>query len=92
MPLSLSSRPVHAPQVSHSSLGDEVLIIDTTTRKSHRLLETASFIWHRCDGKQSAADIANALVSEYDVTQDIAERDVLKLLEDFAQVGVIQSS
>jgi hypothetical protein len=43
---------------------DEVLVFDLETNKAHCLNETAAFVWKRCDGTQSVADITRAFGNE----------------------------
>ncbi len=42
-------------------LSDEVLIYDTETDRAHCLNQTAAFVWQRCDGRKSAAEITGEL-------------------------------
>ena len=43
---------------------DEVLVFDLETNKAHCLNETAAFVWKKCDGVNSVADIAKAFGSQ----------------------------
>ncbi|MCK6440240.1 MAG: PqqD family protein [Planctomycetes bacterium] len=83
---------VRAPNVSYSSLDGEVLVIDTSRRKSHRLLETASFIWQRCDGRNTVDDIVAAMTSVYDVAHDDAERDVREMVGQWIDAGIAKQA
>ena len=42
-------------------LPDEVLVYDLDRDRAHCLNQTAAFVWQRCDGRKSAAEIAEAL-------------------------------
>ena len=42
-------------------LPDELLIYDTETDRAHCLNETAAFVWLRCDGRKSLAEITREL-------------------------------
>ena len=79
-----------AVNVSFTSLGDEVLVLDTRQRRSHRLPDTAAFIWLQCNGRTSVADIITHLTDEYDVTEDTARADVLEILERYLAAGIIE--
>jgi hypothetical protein len=74
---------------SYSVLGDEVLVLDMSKRKSHRLLETAAFIWQRAIKRETAADIAASLASRYDVDAARARADVDGALRDFLAAGIL---
>ena len=43
---------------------DEVLVFDLETNKAHCLNETAAFVWKKCDGANSVADITKAFGSQ----------------------------
>jgi len=45
-------------------LPDELLIYDTETDRAHCLNETAAFVWQRCDGRKSLAEITRELSSK----------------------------
>jgi hypothetical protein len=42
-------------------LPDEVLVYDLDRDRAHCLNETAAFVWQRCDGRNSTAQIARTL-------------------------------
>jgi peptide-methionine (S)-S-oxide reductase len=42
-------------------VGDEIVIYHQETRKTHRLNPTAALVWRACDGRASAADIAERI-------------------------------
>ena len=44
-------------------LNDEVLIYDLDRDRAHCLIQTAAFVWQRCDGRKSAIDITRELSS-----------------------------
>jgi hypothetical protein len=51
-------------------LPDEVLIYDTETDHAHCLNETAAFVWQRCDGRKSPAEITRELSLKKNVRLD----------------------
>ncbi|MBQ7635378.1 MAG: PqqD family protein [Bacteroidaceae bacterium] len=60
--------------------------------KMINLNETAAFIWERmpADAPFTASDAADALVEEYEVERDVAERDAAALLEQLLKEGLIE--
>jgi len=50
----------------------------------HELNDTGSFLWKNIDGRKSAAELAELLVENYEVTPDIALSDTQALLEEMA--------
>src|SRR2546421_8183742 len=51
-------------------LPDEVLIYDLDRDRAHCLNKTAAFVWQRCNGKNSTAQIARTLGKQFDCAVD----------------------
>jgi len=51
-------------------LPDEVLVYDLDRDRAHCLNQTAAFVWQRCNGRNTTAQIANRLGQEFDCTVD----------------------
>jgi hypothetical protein len=51
-------------------LPDEVLVYDLDRDRAHCLNQTAAFVWQRCNGRNTTAQIANTLGQEFDCTVD----------------------
>jgi hypothetical protein len=47
-----------------AELEGELLVYDRSSDKAHCLNETAAFVWARCDGRTSVANIAGLLERE----------------------------
>lgn len=60
-------------------VGSGIVIMAPEGEMTHSLDDIGAFIWSRFDGKNSLQDILDALLSEYDVTEEQARKD----LEDF---------
>src|SRR5216683_558941 len=57
-----STRPIARKQsLVIQELPDEVLVYDLERDRAHCLNETAAFVWQRCDGRSSSAQIARTL-------------------------------
>ena len=56
------------------------------------LNEVSARIWELLDGKSTARDIAKKLSEEFEVSQNEAEKDVQKSLEEFKEFeGVVEA-
>jgi hypothetical protein len=51
-------------------LPDEVLVYDLDRDRAHCLNQTAAFVWQRCNGKSTTAQIARSLGQQLDCTVD----------------------
>lgn len=45
------------------------------------LNDTATFIWKLCDGKTTIRKIITAVIKKYNIEEQTAENDVLKLIQ-----------
>ena len=55
-----------------------------------RLNETGAFLWKQMSGKDcTEADLVDALLGEYDVAREIAERDVHRVVEQLKENGIL---
>ena len=85
------THPHRKPDVLLQEVGDESLLYSAEGEAVHVLNPTARYIWDRCDGQHTAAQIAQelgdsfAIAPEYDVLGDIA-----RTLLAFAEKGLLQ--
>jgi len=72
------------PALAWREIDDETVIISPNDSVMHELNDTGSFLWKNIDGKKSAAELAELLVANYEVTTDIALSDTQSLLEEMS--------
>ena len=65
------------------TLPDETLVYDLERDLAHCLNHTASLIWHRCDGRTSARQIARGLAA--DLSQPVDEKLVWFALDQLGR-------
>ena len=53
--------------------------------KLYTLQHVAAFIWRHIDGTRSLADIADCIVTEYEVSREQAEADLREFVESLGQ-------
>lgn len=53
------------------------------------LNDTGAFIWKQIEDGKNIEDIVNALQNEYEVTGEIAKRDIQKLCDNFKKLGIM---
>lgn len=81
--------PVVAPRITTRLIGDEAFLMNLDTRDTYVLNDTAARVWALIDGGRTAADIAAALRSKYDVDDAECADSVRRLLGDLAGAGLI---
>lgn len=66
------ARPRRRDDLIVHELDGEGLIYDPVSADTHRLNETALFIWQCCDGGRFMRDIAESVAQTYDITAPAA--------------------
>lgn len=59
------------------------------TESGLALNETASFIWKYCDGKTKVSEIVKLLVGEFEVSREVAEKEVRDCLNLLVEESAI---
>ena len=72
------------PALGWREIDDETVIFSPNDSVMHELNDTGSFLWKNIDGKKSAAELAELLAENYEVTPDIALSDIQALLEEMS--------
>jgi coenzyme PQQ synthesis protein D (PqqD) len=72
------------PAMAWREIDDETIIISPNDSVMHELNDTGSFLWKNIDGKKSAAELAELLVENYEVTPDVALSDIQALLQEMS--------
>ena len=72
-------------------VGDEVVVLDVEADKVHQLNGTASSIWRMCEQAESSEAMAKILAEQYDVSPDVALKDVNETLEKLQALKLLVS-
>ena len=84
-----AERPRQRPDVNARMVADETIVLDRASAQVHQLNVTASFVWHRCDGRHTPLQIADALTGAFDVDLDTARDAVVTALRRFQELGLL---
>jgi hypothetical protein len=74
----------------YSRLGDEVAILELDQGVYYGLNDTGSFLWNLMQKPVRVNEMRAALVEEFDVDAEIAEKDLLRVLGDLRDAGLIE--
>ena len=77
-------------QVS-SDLGGEAVILDLNQSVYHGLDAVGARIWELLQKGTSVREIRDTMLQEYDVTPEQCEQDLLNLLQQMAENGLIET-
>ncbi len=92
--IKLNSIPKQSEDIVSRRILDEFLLVPISKTAGdvdsiYTLNEIAAFIWESIDGKLSIENICTRLVEEFDVDIETATRDVLELLRQLKDLGVV---
>ena len=88
--LSVSSSVVAAKDQVSSDLGGEVAILHLEAGVYYGLDAVGARIWSLIQEPKTIGEIRDILVSEYEVGADRCESDVIALLQELADEGLIE--
>lgn len=71
------------------NLNDEVLVYDLERDKAHSLNSSAAFIWKKCNGRRTVAEVAQALSKEFKVPAD--EQTVWLALDQLSKFHLLEA-
>lgn len=72
------------------SVNGELLILNRQQEKIHQLNPVASFIWENLDGDATKQQLLKAIIEKYDVDQDVAKNDLESLLNELADLNLVE--
>lgn len=67
----------------------DTLVLDLESGQIHQLNETAGFIWRHCEAAPSVEELAQLLVTRFEVGQDRAMTDVTETLGQLRQLNLL---
>ncbi|MDQ6954995.1 MAG: PqqD family protein [Mariprofundaceae bacterium] len=90
----LPEYPIKRDSLVFEDLDDsqEVLVIDDADGSSLSLNLIATSILECCDGKHNIHDMTMQICDVLEADQDIVEKDITCILEEFAAFGLLQES
>jgi hypothetical protein len=83
--------PKRRADVNVRIVDGEVVVLDRQSNLIHQLNHTASYIWDRCDGQSTVAEIANQLAAVFDVDANTASQDVATTIMQLHSRGLLES-
>jgi hypothetical protein len=71
------------------NVNGEALVVLTEQRHLHRFNAVGTRVWEICDAQRVSA-IVDAIVAEFEVQPDVAQRDVCAFLESLQSIGAVE--
>jgi len=78
-------------------IGDETILVPIKDNVGdmgsiYTLTEVGAFVWEHLDGKQSLSDIKNRIFEEFNVSSDIAKKDLSDFIAQLKEIGALVAS
>ena len=80
------------PAIIWKMVHGEAVLLNPANGEYFGLNEVGSAIWQQMDGQKSLAEICKLLLAEYDVAPAVLEADMLELIGELLQKGLVQEA
>ena len=87
--MNLSNKPQKSADYYLEQLDDELLLYHLNATKIMYCNQTASLVWHLCDGQRTVEEIINLLRDAYPESAETIADDVDAVLQQFIAFGGI---
>ena len=87
--ITLNSTVVASPENLATELGDEIVLLNLERGAYHGLEGIGPRIWELIQQPRPVSEIHKTLLNEYDVPPDECERDLIELLREMSDRGLI---
>ena len=74
----------------HCDVEDEVVILGLKDGVYYGLNPVGAFIWNLIQEPKTVAEIREAVLDEYDVEKEVCEKDLMELLTELSDKGLIE--
>jgi len=76
-------------------IGDEYVLVPLAERGADldsilNLSRVAAFVWEQLDGAKSGGQVVDAVLEQFEVERDRAERDYLELVETLVELDAVK--
>lgn len=76
--------------VLHQQLGEETVLLNLTTERYYGLDEVGTRVWQLLREHRTLDPVVAALLDEYDVDETALRTDIVRLLDELADLGLIR--
>jgi methyltransferase-like protein len=81
--------PKIGPQVAWQIVDGEAIVVDLASGNTIGLNPVATFLWSHIDGTQDDTALVTAVVTEFEVSPALAERDTREFLDEMKRRTLI---
>lgn len=78
--------------VAYRIIGEEAVLLNPEDNQIHVFNEVATFVWEQLSEPCSMIQAVHAICREFDVQEEVAERDISELLDDLKAKGLVRET
>ena len=75
--------------VMFNRVGEEIVLLDLDSGTYYGLDAVGGRLWDLITGSATIGEAIDAMLDEYEVEREVLERDVLKLVDELAEKGLL---
>ena len=75
--------------VMFNRVGEEIVLLDLDSGMYYGLDAVGGRLWDLITGTATIGEAIDAMLDEYEVEREVLERDVLKLVDELAEKGLL---
>lgn len=90
MTLTMSSLIKRSPEIVHSDMDGETVMMSIEQGEYYGIDAIGAQIWNMLEEEKSIEDICASLCEKYDVEASVCQRDVIRFLENMHEQKIIE--
>lgn len=83
--------PKRRADVTSRDVNGELLILDRRLEQVHQLNSTACYIWLRCDGNTTVAEVVASMAHDFGLQTEDVKNDVLQIISQFRSLQLLEA-
>jgi hypothetical protein len=93
----LDRRYIKDTNIVFRKIADECILVPIKQKASdvdsiYTINEVGNFIWEQIDGVKPLSEIKDAIINEFEVASEEAERDLLDFLQQLEKAGAVRAA
>lgn len=94
--ISLNKRYVKDDSIVFRKIADEFILVPIRKKADeidgiYTMNEVAGRIWELIDGLKSLSDIKNIIIEEFEVSPEVAEKDLIEFINQLEHIGAVRA-
>jgi len=87
--MNLTDIPARSPNIVSRIIDEEAVVVHLQQGRVRVLNPVGARLWELANGRRSVAELAGAIVAEYNVDEERARADVLAFINDLVTQGLL---